>query len=82
MGFIYNDSVIIFSSIHDLGLYLGYEYDEFENIVIYSERLLEFDDDSTNLSFCTDKSTEKWFNQFGLSHVRLIASGEVEAVLL
>lgn len=81
MGFIYNNS-IVFSSIHNLGLYLGYEYDEFENVVIHSEGLLEFDEEEGTLSFCTDKATEKWFNQFGLSNVRIIASGEVEAVLL
>lgn len=82
MFYIYNDSSIVFASIHNLGIYLGYSFDEFENIVIYSEGLIELDDDGAAWSFCKDKATERWFNQFGLSSVHVIPSGEVEAVLL
>lgn len=82
MCYIYNDSLIVFASIHNLGVYLGYSFDEFENIVIYSEKLIGFDDEGVTWNFCKDKATEQWFNQFGLSSVRVIPSGEVEAVLL
>lgn len=39
MGTIYNDT-ILFSNIHELGVYLGYDFEEFERIVIYEECLV------------------------------------------
>lgn len=78
---IYNDNQAIFLSIHNLGVYLGYSYDEFENIVIYTENLVEYDEDGT-MQFLQDKYTERWFNQFGLSKVYIVASGEIEETLI